>query len=281
MEEQMDESHPDLDTRRPHPARRYDYWLGGKNNFAADRESGDAIAAIWPDIVTAARANREFLKRAVSYCVAEAGIRQFLDIGTGLPTTGNTHEVAQRLAPDSRIVYVDNDPMVLTHARALLTSDPAGAIDYIDADLRRPGDILEHAALRDTLDLEQPVALILVAVLHFVPETAEPYGLVSTLMGALAAGSHLILTHASSAMIPQPAAHQFATSNVPGRDDFHDRNPEQIVKFFDGLDFVPPGLEVVSDWRPDPATDPVAPEQVSVYGGVAVKPAQPGGGSNR
>jgi hypothetical protein len=275
----MDELH--FDTGRPHPARRYNYWLGGKDNFAADRESGDAIAAIWPDIVTAARANRDFLKRAVTYCVAEAGIRQFLDIGTGLPTADNTHEVAQRLAPESRIVYVDNDPLVLTHARALLTSDAAGKTDYIDADLREPADILNHPALRTTLDLTQPVALMLVAVLHFVPETAEPYRLVQTLMDALPAGSHLVLTHASSAKIPQPAAEQFSSASFPGRDDFHDRDPQQITRFFDGLDLVEPGLEIVSNWRPDPATTAPKPEQVSVYGGVAVKPAQPAKHPNR
>ncbi|MEV4709609.1 SAM-dependent methyltransferase [Actinoplanes sp. NPDC049316] len=262
-----------IDTSKAHPARRYNYWLGGKDNFAADRESGDAIANIWPHIVIAARANRAFLKRAVTYCVAEAGIRQFLDIGTGMPTADNTHEVAQQLAPESRIVYVDNDPMVLAHARALLTSDPAGATSYIDADLRRPADILTDPALRATLDLTQPVALMLVAVMHFVPETAEPYRLVHTLMDALPAGSHLVLTHASSAMIPRPAAEQLSTASFPGRDDFYDRDPQQIAKFFDGLNLVEPGLQIVSDWRPDPASPNVPPEQVSVYGGVAVKPA--------
>ena len=268
-EEQMDKR---IDTSRPHPARRYNYWLGGKDNFAADRASGDAIARIWPHIVTAARANNDWRARAVAYCVP-AGIRQFLDIGTGLPSADNTHEVAQHLAPDTRVVYVDNDPLVLVHARALLTSAAPGATDYIEADLRRPAAILEHPALRSTLNLNKPVALVLAAVLHFIPDSDDPYGIVRTLMGALPAGSHLVLSHASSALIPAPAADELTSEAALGRFDFHDRGLQEITAFFAGLDLVEPGVEIVSQWRPDPASTPPPPEQVSVYGGVAVKPA--------
>ena len=180
-----DPSRPVIDTTTAHPARRYDYWLGGKDNFAADRESADAIETIFPSIRTAARENRNFLHRAVRYLVTEAGVRQFLDIGTGLPTADNTHDIAQRLAPDARIVYVDNDPLVLVHARALLTSHPHGATQYIEADLRQPEQILTDADLTGTLDLAKPVALLLVAVLHFVPDTDHPDTIVRTLLDAL------------------------------------------------------------------------------------------------
>ena len=177
-----------IDTTVPHPARRYNYWLGGKDNFQADRESGDAMAAAFPTIRTSALENRRFLQRAVGYLAREAGIRQFLDIGTGIPTANNTHEVAQAVAPESRVVYVDNDPIVLAHARALLTSSPEGATAYIDADLRDPEKILAHPELQRTIDLSQPVGLMLVAVLHFVPDGDDPYALVRRLLDALPAG---------------------------------------------------------------------------------------------
>jgi hypothetical protein len=263
---------PLLDTTVAHPARRYDYWLGGKDNFQADRDSGDAIARIWPHIRTAARANRDFLHRAARYLVAEAGIRQFLDIGTGLPTADNTHDIVQRLAPDSRVLYVDNDPLVLVHARALLTSHPAGATDYLQADLRDPTGILNHPTLADTLDLTKPVALMLVAVLHFLRDTDHPHAIVRTLMDALPPGSHLVLSHASADLLPAPVAAQLATADIPGRGDFTDRTRGQIEAFFDRLDVVKPGIQIVSQWRAEPCNSPPPPEEVSVYGGIGRKP---------
>ena len=260
--------HP-IDTSVAHPARRYNYWLGGKDNFAADRESGDAIKAVYPHIQTAAVQNRWFLQRVVRYLAAEAGIRQFLDIGTGLPTADNTHEVAQAINPAARIVYVDNDPLVLVHARALLTSDPRGKTAYIDADLRHPETILTADALTDTLNLNQPVALLVIAILHFLPDTEQAYTAVKTLMDALPPGSYLAASHATDDLLPAGTAEALTT--VPGRGDYTARSRAQFLHFFDGLHMLPPGVEVVSRWRPD-SDDTPPPEQVSVYGGLAVKP---------
>jgi SAM-dependent methyltransferase len=262
---------PSIDTTTAHPARRYNHWLGGKDNFAADRESADAIEAIFPGIRTAAVENRRFLHRAVRYLVQDAGVRQFLDIGTGLPTADNTHEVAQRLAPQSKVVYVDNDPLVLAHARALLTSDPRGATAYLDADLREPGKILADSALTDTLDLTRPVGLLLVAILHFLPDTRQAYGIVRTLMDALPAGSFLVISHATGDLLDPDTARSLDTGDFPGRGDFTGRTHAQISRFLDGLDPVPPGLTVISDWKPDPDTTPPQPQDVSVYGAVAHK----------
>jgi hypothetical protein len=262
---------PPIDTATAHPARRYNYWLGGKDNFAADRQSADAIEAIFPGIRTAAVENRRFLHRAVRYLVRDAGIRQFLDIGTGLPTADNTHDVAQRHAPQSRIVYVDNDPLVLAHARALLTSDPRGATAYLDADLRDPGKILTDKTLTDTLDLTQPVALLLVAILHFLPDTQQAHGIVHTLTDALPAGSFLVITHATTDLLDPDTARTLDTTDIPGRGDFTARTRTQVEHFLDGLDLVPPGLTVISDWRPDPDTTAPQQQDVSVYGAVARK----------
>jgi hypothetical protein len=267
-----DPSRPVIDTTTAHPARRYDFWLGGKDNVAADRESADAIEKIFPSIRVAARENRNFLHRAVRHLVTEAGIRQFLDIGTGLPTADNTHDIAQRLAPDSRIVYVDNDPLVLAHARALLTSHPQGATQYLEADLRQPDQILTDTDLTGTLDLTKPVALLLVAVLHFVPDTDHPHTIVRTLLDALTPGSFLVLTHATTDLLPPATAKQLAAEDIPGRSQFTDRTLDDVSGFFDGLELVPPGIQVVSAWRPDPGDTPPPPEQVSVYGAVARKP---------
>jgi hypothetical protein len=261
---------PRIDTTIAHPARRYDYWLGGKDNFAADRESGDAIQAVYPHIRIAAVENRRFLRRVVRYLAEEAGIRQFLDIGTGLPTVENTHEVAQAIDPAARIVYVDNDPLVLVHARALLTSHPAGRTSYIDADLRDPARILADPALIDVLNLREPIALLIVAVLHFLPEDEQAYTAVKTLMNALPSGSYLAASHATYDLLPDGTAEAFATRSVPGSGNFTGRSRTQFLRFFDGLDLVPPGVEVVSHWRPD-SDDTPPPEHVSVYGGLALK----------
>lgn len=260
-------SDPAVDSTVPHPARRYNYWLDGKDNFAADRASGDAIKEAFPQIVAAARENRRFLGRAVKV-LGDLGVRQFLDIGTGLPTAGNTHEVAQAHDPSARVVYVDNDPLVLAHARALLTSHPEGRTAYLQADLRDPEGILADPELAATLDLDEPVALLLVAVLHFVGPGDDPYGLVRTLLDRLPSGSYLVLTHATSDLLaPQVRA---KLSALPS--DFTDRSEAEVRRFFDGLEMLEPGLVVVSEWRLDEGATPVDPSHVSVWGAVARKP---------
>ena len=255
-----------------HSARRYDYWLGGKDNFAADRESGDAIEEIFPHIRTAVIENRRFLQRAVRWLVTEAGIRQFLDIGTGLPTADNTHNVAQRHAPEAHILYVDNDPLVLAHARAWLTSHPHGHTDYIDADLRQPHTILDDPAFKTTLDLTQPVAVLLVAVLHFLTDHDDPYTVVTTLLDRLPAGSYLVLSHATTDLLPPATATAVTSPEVPGRGDFTSRTYHQIERFFDGLDLVPPGLTVSSQWRPERGSTTPAGEHIATYPASARKP---------
>ncbi|GAA1608775.1 SAM-dependent methyltransferase [Actinoplanes couchii] len=259
-----------LDTGVAHPARRYNYWLGGKDNFAADRESGDLLAKSYPAARIAARANRAFLRRAVAHLAGEAGIRQFLDVGTGLPTADNTHEVAQRIAPDSRIVYVDNDPMVMVHARALLTSSPEGETRYIEEDLRAPEKIL--AAL-EILDLTKPVALILVAVVHFLPSQQESVGIVRTLLDALPSGSHLVMTLATTDLLTPELKANWDESLRSGRSDVYPRTRTQVEKFVVDLELVEPGITAISEWRPDPADEEQpTPVEASLFGVVARKP---------
>jgi trans-aconitate methyltransferase len=259
---------PRLDTTRAHPARRYDYWLGGKDNFAADRESGDMVAAQFPGIRIAVIENRKFLRRAV-HLLAEQGVRQFLDIGAGLPTADNVHQVAQRVRPDARIVYVDNDPLVLTHARALLSSDPLGRTAYLDADLVQPEAILGDPVLRDTLDLEQPVALMLVAVLHFLADNDQAYSVVNTLVDALAPGSFLVISHATHDLMPAHVDQRLGS--VPGRGSFTPRTRDQVARFGQGLELLEPGLTITSEWRPDPGADLPDPADVAAYAMVARK----------
>jgi hypothetical protein len=263
---------PRIDMTKPHPARRYDYWLGGKDNFQADRDAAEAIAAVFPHIRTAARENRAFMQRAVNFLAAEAGIRQFLDIGTGLPTANNVHDVAQRIAPESRIVYVDNDPLVLTHARALLTSSEQGATAYIDADVRNPERILSDPAVRDTLDLSQPVALLLVAILHFVEDDDDPYGIVKRLFSALPAGSYLVLSHATFDPLDPETIAAMNAVNEGIKPTFCPRTLNEVSRFFDGLDLLEPGIVSVSDWRPEPGPRP-SPAEATGYGAVARTPA--------
>jgi hypothetical protein len=259
-----------LDSSVAHPARRYNYWLGGKDNFAADRESGDLLAKSYPAARIAARANRAFLGRAVSYLAGEAGVRQFLDIGTGLPTAENTHEVAQRIAPESRIVYVDNDPMVMVHARALLTSTPAGETRYLEQDLRRPAEILRSLEI---LDLSQPVGLILVAVVHFLPSQEEARSIVATLLAALPSGSCLVMSCATTDFLTPELAASWDESLRTGRSDVHPRNRASFEEFFTGLDLVDPGIVAISEWRPDPAeAEHPSPVEASMFGAVARKP---------
>jgi hypothetical protein len=259
-----------LDTTVSHSARIWNYWLGGKDNYAVDREAGDKVAAMLPSIVAQARADRAFLGRAIRYLAGEAGIRQFLDIGTGLPTADNTHQVAQRVAPQSRIVYADNDPMVLTHARALLTSTPEGACDYVDGDLRDPDDILAKAAR--TLDFTKPVGLMLLGILHHIPDTDEPYLIVRHLVSALAPGSFLTINHSTSAVHGAAMEEAVAHWNQVGTPSMTLRTPEQITRFFDGLDLLPPGVISCSRWRPDLAPAGGQPPEVDEFCGVAGKP---------
>ncbi|MYS81623.1 SAM-dependent methyltransferase [Embleya scabrispora] len=254
-----------IDTTVPHSARFWNYWLGGKDNYRADREIADLIATQWPGLVDVARTSRGFLVRAVEYLTGEAGVRQFLDIGTGLPTADNTHEVAQRVAPDARIVYVDNDPLVLTHARALLTSTPEGATAYLDADLRDVDTILREAAR--TLDFTKPVALVVMGVLGHVASHEDAKDLVGKFMDALPGGSYLVQydgTATSPAMVN--AQDQY---NRSGAVPYYVRDPKDIAAFFEGLQLVEPGVVRVTDWRP-PAGD-IAPDAVDAFGGVGFK----------
>jgi hypothetical protein len=271
---QQDDSATDLrakiDTSVPHPARRYDYWLGGKDNFAADRESGDRIIAAFPTTRIAAVENRRFMCRAVADIAERAGIRQFLDIGTGIPTSPNTHEIAQGIIPEANVVYVDNDPIVLAHARALLTSSPEGATAYLDADLYQPDSILAHPDLLRTIDLSQPVALMLVAVLHFVPDADNPRGLIAPLVHALAPGSYVIISHMTHDYLPPEAAAQ--VNQVVSSEALHARSRAQVAAFLDGLELVNPGIVPVSEWRAEDEPQPrPTPVDVSCYGAVAIK----------
>ncbi|GAA4261032.1 SAM-dependent methyltransferase [Dactylosporangium darangshiense] len=258
-----------LDTSVAHSARRYDYWLGGKDNFAADRESGDAIAAAFPTIRLAVRENRAFLRRAVAVLAEEAGIRQFLDIGTGLPTANNTHQVAQAIAPQSRIVYVDNDPLVLVHARALLTSAAEGATAYIDADLREPAKILNDPELHRTLDFSQPVALMLVAVMHFILDEDDPYGIVRRLVEALPRGSYLVVAQATYDPLPPDTVAALEAANARGNPKSRPRSRAEFARFFEGLDILPPGIVSVAEWRADNESQP-RPSFVDISGYAAV-----------
>ena len=262
---------PEIDTSRPHAARMYDYYLGGKNHFAADRETADKVIAAMPGVRTGPRENRAFLGRAVRYLAAEAGIRQFLDIGTGLPATNSVHEVAQAVAPDARVVYVDNDPLVLVHARALLTSAPEGQTAYIQADLRDPGEILSSPVVRSVLDFSKPIALMLVAVLHFVGDEHKPAELVAALCEALPAGSYLVASHITAEHNPAGSAagqRAYRGGGVPMRPRDHDLFAEIA---FAGLDLVSPGVVLVSEWRRTDSSPPPPANEVNAYCGVAYK----------
>jgi O-methyltransferase involved in polyketide biosynthesis len=251
-----------IDTTVPHSARIWNYWLDGKDNYAVDREAGEAYLKVFPEIAVVARTSRDFLTRAVRYLAADAGIRQFLDIGTGLPTANNTHEVAQRVAPESRIVYVDNDPLVLAHARALLTSSPEGGCEYLDADIRDPDAILAAVAL----DFSRPIALMLMGIMgHFTD--AEAYPIVSRLMAGLPAGSYLALYDGADTNEAFNRAQQ--GYNDSGAVPYHLRSPDRFDRYFEGLKLVEPGVVPVPHWRPDPGAGPV---EIYSYCGVGRKP---------
>jgi hypothetical protein len=263
---------PKIDTTVPHPARRYDYWLGGKDNFAADRESGDAVAAAFPSIREAIIENRAFLRRAVTFLTAEAGIRQFFDIGTGIPTSPNVHEIAQSTAPTARVVYVDNDPVVLSHARALMISAPEGATAYIDADLRDPDKILNDPDLHRVLDMSAPVALMLVAILHFVPDGADPYGIVRRLLDAVPSGSYLVMSHATYDYMPAQAIAKLDAADS-GEIKFNPRSRADFARFFEGLELLPPGIVSIAEWRADDEPTPRPKvEEMASHCAVARKP---------
>jgi hypothetical protein len=253
----------------PNPARVYDALLGGKDNLSADREVAARLAAAKPALLANVRANRRYLGRVTRYLATEAGIRQFLDLGTGLPNQDNTHEVAQRAAPGARVVYVDNDPVVLAHARALLTGAPDGATDYLDADIREPGIILARAAR--TLDLTKPVAVMLLGVLYMIPDADRPYEIVAALMNAVPPGSYLAISHPASDVDEEAAAEAARQYNASLPATQTNRTREQVTRFFDGLELLEPGVIQLNRWRPDPGDrDPRI--EISSWAGLAKKP---------
>jgi hypothetical protein len=258
---------PKIDTAVPQTARIWNYWQGGKDNFAVDRTVGDQIREAFPEIVESARASRAFLVRAVRYLAGEVGIRQFLDVGTGLPTANNTHEVAQREAPDSRIVYVDNDPMVLVHARALLTSSPEGATDYIDADLRDADKIVQEAAR--TLDFTKPIALMMLGILGHIRDYDEAHAIVKKLVSALPSGSYLVINDGTNTS--KEVVEAARIWNMSANPQYHLRSPEQIASFFGDLMLVEPGVVSPLRWRPEPSPSG-PPAEVDSSCGVGRKP---------
>ncbi|MET8472885.1 SAM-dependent methyltransferase [Streptomyces sp. NPDC006422] len=247
-----------------HNARVWNYWLGGKDHYEVDEKVGDMVTSMYPSIGEVARADRAFLGRAVSYLAGQEGVRQFLDVGTGLPTVDNTHEVAQRIAPDARVVYVDNDPIVLTHARALLTSSAEGRTNYVDADARDPRAIIEAAS--ETLDFDQPVAIMLLGILNFVLDTEEAASIVRELVAAVPSGSYVVLTHPTLELGGEGNEEAMAFWNENAKPPITARTGAEIAAFLDGLEFVDPGLVSCARWRDDEAT------QVAQYGVVARKP---------
>ncbi|MFE7559104.1 SAM-dependent methyltransferase [Kitasatospora sp. NPDC057500] len=267
-----DEARPPADLRPeiPHPARMYDYYIGGKDNFPADREAAEKVLAISPMVRLSALANRAFLGRAVRH-LAEEGIRWFVDIGTGIPSAGNTHEVAQRVRPDARVVYLDNDPIVLVHGRALLSGTTPESTSVVQADLRDPAAILAVPEVRRALDSGEPVALLLVAVLHFIDEQDDPYAIVRTLVDALPPGSRLVLSHGTLDFTPTadagrgPAVYRNASAQLTMR------SRDQVLRFLDGLTLTAPGLVTAPLWRPDTPEQPTD-SQIGIWAAVAEKP---------
>jgi hypothetical protein len=258
---------PEIDTTVASSARIYNYWLRGKDYYPVDREMGEQIRAVLPGIVEMARDQRAFLVRVVTYLAREAGIRQFLDIGTGLPTANNTHEVAQRIAPESHIVYVDNDPVVLTHARALLTSTPEGATDYLDADLREPEKILRTAA--ETLDFTRPIAIMLLGIVHHIPDSEQAHAIVRRLLDAVPSGSYLVISHTTSTVTGAAMEEAVRLWNEAGSVPIVIRSPKELAGFFEGLELVEPGVVSTTRWRPDPGSDR---DEVDEYCAVGRKP---------
>jgi SAM-dependent methyltransferase len=260
-----------VDTTVPHSARVWNYWLGGKDNFAVDRAAGDAYARTFPSILSIARATRAFIGRSVTWLATDMGVRQFLDVGTGLPTADNTHEVAQRAARDARIVYVDNDPLVLTHARALLTSTPEGGTAYVDADMRDPERILAEAA--KVLDLDEPVAVLFIGVLGHVGDLDEARSIARRIMTPLPSGSYLVLSDGTKIHNPEQGEAVEAEYESSGAIPYRLRTPEEIASLFEGLELVDPGVVSVPRWRPTlTEVGGGLPAEIDEYGGVARKP---------
>ena len=255
----------DIDTTAAHPARVYDYWLGGKDNFAADREAGEQAVRAYPDLVVAVRANRAFLGRTVRYLADEAGVRQFLDIGTGIPSANNTHEVAQSSAPESRVVYVDNDAMVLAHARALLRG---GTTAFLHGDIRDV-DVIVRAA-GETLDLSKPVGVMLLAILQYIPDSDDPYAIVSRLMTAVPPGSYLVISHPASDINAEEVAESMREYNERSPEQATPRSHTDVSRFFTGLEPVSPGVVAIPEWRPDA---PAQTNSIAMWGGAGRKNA--------
>jgi hypothetical protein len=258
-----------IDTTRPHQARIYDYWLGGKDNFAVDREAAERALAVYPGLRRGVRAQRAFLANAVEYLARTAGISQFLDVGTGIPTANNTHEVAHAVDQDARVVYVDNDPMVLTHARALLTGSSPGTTSYLDADLRDTGKILTEAA--ELLDFGQPVGVLLVGILQLVPDSDEPRTIVTRLMEAVPPGSWLAIFHPASDIMAEQAKEVARQVSARAAAPTTLRSKAEVLRFFDGLELLDPGLVQVHRWRPG-ASAPDMGDEIPGYAGLARKP---------
>ena len=257
-----------IDVRRAHSARVYDYWLGGKDNFAADREAAEEAIAASPGIVADARANRAFLARSVRFLARERGVRQFLDIGTGLPSPPNTHDVAQSIDPAARVVYIDNDPIVIAHARAMMVSGPDGSCDHVEADLRDPAAILKAAGR--TLDLGRPVALLLLLILHLIPDADGPEEVVRSLLAGLPEGSYLVVSHPASDIRPDSVADMTRRMNQRlNGPKATVRDRDQVTRFFDGLELLEPGVVEPPQWRPDPGAP--APSDVTIWCGAGRK----------
>ncbi|HEV7708420.1 MAG TPA: SAM-dependent methyltransferase [Asanoa sp.] len=270
MSQEPEWAPPGIDVTVPHSARMYDWWIGGKDNFAADRAMGAAFVEAIPSIRTMARANREFMHRAVRFISGEAGVHQFLDIGTGIPTRPNVHEIAEATGAETRVVYVDNDPIVLAHVRALQVGGEHGKTAYIDADLRRPDKILEHPELRRTLVAGEPVGLLLIAVLMLLAEEDDPFGVVAKLLDALPSGSYVAISHPGHDFDPAAMATVVAAATQGGM-TLVPRDREQVSRFFAGWDLVEPGVSPVLGWRPD-GEPPVDPDAAYYWAGVARKP---------
>lgn len=261
-----------LDTERAHGARIYDYILGGKDNYAADRAAGDATLQVWPALRIHMQANRSFMHRVARYLAAEKGIRQFLDIGTGIPTSPNFHEVVQGVAPQSRVVYVDNDPIVLVHARALMTSTPEGKTAYIQADMREPEKIISAPELLDTLDLGKPVGLSLIAMVHFIEDDVEAYRVVRRIVDVLPSGSYFAAAIATDDFAPEVLAKVQEIYYASG-ETLKFRTLAQAERFFEGLELEEPGVVQIHKWHPDPAdVGGINDADIAMYGGIARKP---------
>jgi DNA-binding HxlR family transcriptional regulator len=265
---------PHFDKAVPSPARIWNYWIGGKDNYAVDREIGDATAQAQPTLPLIARYVRRFQASAVDRLLQQ-GVRQFLDIGTGLPVAGSVHEVAQRSAPESRVVYVDNDPLVLSHARALLTSSPQGACDYLDADLREPGKILARAS--QTLDLSQPVAVVLLGVLHFIPDEDDPWGVVTRLLEGLTGDAYLVIAHGANDLNPAEVSESARRYNERSPIPYEPRSRSEVVRFFSGVQMLSPGLVSLGSWWPDRPGDDTPDSDMAGYVGIGWRPTRRNG----